>query len=268
MMQRRIAMAMLVAASMVAAGCGDDCDPHGPDRCWHNTVQSCGSTYSDDTGQNSSIHWIQTDDCSASGAICFQPAGKSARCVLSTDPDPLCEGVNSYCIADDVVHCGEGYGLRRQTCGVSPEGYGPGYTHCLAAGPQDVVCVPPDALPNDACLPAGSQDALAPRDVCVAGGRATCLAGLAVEMIACRCYEDTQGLRCAGSIGDLCTSQCLTSLDCQLDSTGTSRCTTPCDPSDPSAAQYCRELYFLGGPQVSERPGTLTCRAGFCEWTN
>jgi len=189
--------------------------------------------------------------------------------VLSTDPDPLCaDEAFSYCSGDAFVRCASGYGIESQTCGASPDD--PVFSKCVDSFPGNAVCVPPEAIPDDLCPPAGTSDAASPSQLCAETLDVTCLAGLAVATRACVAC----GQLCSGFLGDVCGSDadCATGLTCQPDSHGDSRCTAPCDATDPTAAQQqCEDLYTAGGPPPSaiNTPlgfSRLTCTAGFCEW--
>jgi hypothetical protein len=254
-------MAALAVGSIVAAGC-DDCD-EGATRCWYNIVQHCGSR------DSPSIRWL-TDEVCSSSQTCFTPPGMTPMCVLSTDPDPLCaDDAFSYCGEDTLVRCMFGYGIESQPCGASPND--PAFSKCVDAFPGDAVCVPPEAIPNDVCAPAGTSDAASPSQLCADTLDVTCLAGLAIATRACAVCDQ----QCFGFLGDACGSdgECATGLTCQPDSQSNSRCTAACDATDPNAVQHCEDLYTAGGPPPSLSsipPGNsqMTCTAGFCEWVN
>jgi hypothetical protein len=260
-------MAGVVAACFVAAaGCGDACTEFAT-RCWNNNVQTCEGGHPAEGGPDVPFHWTQSDDCS--GATCIQPAGQDAMCVLATDPDPSCAGVRSYCSGDAVVRCGSGYRVEMQTCGDSSGNQG--FTKCVAADPEDAVCVPPEAMPNDACPPADSFAPAAMSVACAGNIEITCVAGLAVTTRACAVCAHP----CIGFLGDICgwDGNCAAGFTCQLDSLGTLRCTAACDATDPNAVQRCEDLYTAGGPppSLSSTPrgnSRMTCTAGFCEWMN
>jgi hypothetical protein len=197
-------------------------------------------------------------------------------CALSADPDPLCQGVTSYCAGNVVVYCAAGYDVGMGTCGtifISD----PMYTRCVPAGPMDVACVPPEAKPNDACPPAGSRDAAGKGAVCIDDVFAYCQGGLAIGTEACGSCTLGSEPNCKGALGSRCPADgpCAPGLTCHADSTGTSRCTAACDATDLNAVEKCVQLFVAGGPPPSKdllvlgvnTPGTrMTCTAGFCEW--
>ena len=258
-MWTRVWKAALVVAAIAAAGC-DDCD-EGATRCANNSVQRCGR------GPSGSINWLTEAVCS-SPQTCFVPPGMAPMCVLSSDPDPLCaDDAFSYCSEDTLVRCMSGYALEQQPCGADPGD--PVFSKCVDSFPGNAVCVPPDAIPNDVCPPAGTSDAASPTQLCADTLDVTCLAGLAVATRACVVC----GQLCTGFLGDFCNAdgECATGFTCQPDSHGDNRCTAACDSNDPNAALQCEDLYTAGGPppSLSSAPlsnARLQCVAGFCEW--
>jgi hypothetical protein len=254
--------AALVGGLLAAAGCGDECID-GTTRCMNNVLQQC----SNGSLVGGKPTWQRIVACPPP-SICFAPAGGGAACVLSTDPDPLCVG-RSYCNGDTLVRCAEGYRVDMQPCGsdrlISLDTT---FTKCVAADARDAVCVPPEAMPNDACVPDGTFIAVAATPMCAGNLQITCLAGLAVTTEACA--SCTQG--CYGWLGDNCASgsACAAGLTCHPDSTGTGRCTATCDPADPNAVQQCKDLFVAGGPPPSllNSPANsrMTCTGGFCAW--
>jgi hypothetical protein len=264
-MWTRWPLGVLGVALIVIAGC-DECE-EGATRCWNNTVQHCGRSDPEMGGDYTAIHWRQAAVCSPS-QTCFTPPGMDPMCVLSTDPDPLCAGAWSYCSADAVVSCGAGYRVELQTCGASP--IDPVFSKCVAAYSGYVACVPPEAMPNDVCAPAGSPDAMSGSSLCAGNLSVTCLAGLAVATRACASCAQ----RCIGFLGDICgwDGNCAVGFTCHPDSHGDNRCTAACDATDPNAVQHCEDLYVAGGPppSLTSTPlgnSRMTCTAGFCEWT-
>ena len=258
-------MAALGVALLAAAGCGDECI-EGTVRCANNELQQC----SNGSLVGGKPAWQKVVSC-LPPTTCFHPAGGGAACVLSTDPDPLCVG-RSYCSGDTLVGCAEGYRVDMQPCGsdrlISLD---TAFTKCVAANSTDAVCVPPEAMPNDACIPDGSFIAVSPTEMCVTGNlQITCLAGLAVTTEAC--VQCTRADGCRGFLGDICSpgAACAPGLSCQTDSTGTGRCTAACDAADPNAIQQCEDLYVAGGPPPSllNSPANarMTCTGGFCAW--
>lgn len=270
--------AMLGVGLIAAAGCGDDCK-EGATRCSSGSVQTCSKSYNESNGTLSSPHWSSLGPCPAS-MFCIMPPGQDARCDVSSAPDPLCQGVSSYCSGDSIVPCIQGYRGILQKCGVHP--VDPSFTHCVATGSY-ATCVPPEAMPNAACPPAGSAEGASPTMECVGNVALDCRAGLVVATTAC----GSCGVNCRGFLGDdtcdvIAGGQCAPGLSCHPDSTGASRCTAACDAADPNAVQGCQDLDVAGGPAPSSSnpiyklPGQpscadlgmceLTCTAGFCEW--
>ena len=265
-MGTRLQLGMLGVALIATAGCDNECVPFTT-RCRNNDIQECTSGGLPAEGApRTPPHWSRSDSCS-SGSTCVQPPGVDAMCVLSADPDPICTGVSSYCGANTIVHCRNGYRVELEACGVDP--IDPVFSKCITADPETAICVPPEAMPNDVCPPAGSPDAMSTTRFCAGDVEVQCLAGLAVSTRGCAlCVE-----QCFGFLGGVCRvdGDCAVGLGCHLDSNGVLRCTTACDASDPNAVRQCEDLYVAGGPPPSMStipPGysRMTCTAGFCQW--
>src|SRR5262245_22132637 len=261
--------AAALGVGLIADTGGSECDM-GATRCWNNTPQVCSTSDPEMGGDYEAIRWRNTDVCT-SPQTCIAPPGMDPMCVLSTDPDPLCADTFSYCREDIIVSCASGYRVDAQLCGGSTTdgATDPVFSKCVEAFPGDAVCVPPEAMPNDVCAPAGTSDAASPSRLCVDTLDVTCLAGLAVATRACAVCAQ----KCFGFLGDICGSDgnCATGFTCQPDSHGDSRCTAACDVTDPNAVQNCEDLFSAGGPPPSWTniplgSSRLACIAGFCEW--
>jgi len=264
-MWTRVWTAALGVALVAAGGCSE-CDA-GATRCSGNIVEHCGHSDPEMGGDWNENRWRSGDICS-SPQTCITPPGIGAMCAIGTDPDPLCGDAFSYCDGNTFVGCASGYRVTQQPCPVVPND--PVSSKCVDAFPGQAVCVPPEAMPNDLCAPAGTSDAAAPARMCVDALDISCLAGLAVATTACAVCDP----QCRGFLGDVCGSDadCATGFTCPPVPSGPFHCTAACDPTDPNAVQHCEDLYTANGPPPSSSSSTrpynsrMTCTAGFCAW--
>ena len=79
--------------------CSDDCPGQGRSRCLNDTVQTCAQ------GTDGCLHWIDDEDCSASGQTCTDD-GQQARCSGGCTPDCTSAG-DSRCHDNVVQTCSD-----------------------------------------------------------------------------------------------------------------------------------------------------------------
>lgn len=129
------AVALLLAGSCVHGH--DECD-YGDDHCDGSNLVTCEPPCAE-VGCGRS--W-RTQPC---GGACVSPLPHQPLCVLSTQPDPRCEGVVGYCDGDSPVACNSGFATSRIDCAEQQLHCAPlphGGAQCALSGAPDPRCIP------------------------------------------------------------------------------------------------------------------------------
>jgi hypothetical protein len=93
-------------------GCGvpaNECEV-GQTQCDGNTIMECEPI---ETGDGTYQGWRSY---SCDPGICQTPASGGALCALSSDPDPKCDGRESYCDGSARISCRAGYATASEDC--------------------------------------------------------------------------------------------------------------------------------------------------------
>jgi len=279
-------LGLLLFLTSGCLGGADECD-RGATRCNGGNAETCAEDCSD---LGCHDQWQVSDVCTGAQS-CIAPSDTQPFCAESLGKDALCAGSGNgtYCNAEQLVQCHDGYRASTRACGsVDDFGYaqlpgGSASTVCVDPGDGTATCIPVGAKVDSLC-----DGVKGPR--CAGTTLVECVDQYAVSKTSCgscstqtsqacdTCPPTTRG-ECRGYLGDRCAvdEDCASGLSCHGDGSGQRTCSLPCSveaesaPASGGPNAQCEAAFDPEGLPISAysevNPGErLSCIAGYCKW--